>query len=127
MLGATVPGLESLTGIWGLTPIGFGLGTVALVFIGLATGMLYTRRQHLEIVGLLKDALAVKTTEAAEWKAAYDETSEQNGKLVGSLAIIPAFFTEVDAIRDESPPTGGDDRAAPRTRRPATGGRARQG
>jgi len=122
-----VPGLEALPGLWSLTPIGGFLGVVALVFIGLSTGMLYTRRSHLEVVGLLKDALKVAETSRDTWKAAYDETSTQLGEVVGALGIIPDFFSEVDAIRDESPPEGGDGDAAPqpRPRRPTSGRRAR--
>ena len=129
-MGSTAAaGLEALPGLWSLTPLGFGLGTLALLFIGLATGFLYTRRQHVEIVGLLKDALEVKATEAKEWKAAYTETSDQLGAVTEALGIIPDFFREVDAIRDEPEPEGGggEDAEPRRARRYPPAGRGRQG
>lgn len=112
-------GLEALPGLWSLTPLGFGLGTLALLFIGLATGFLYTRRQHLEIVGLLKDALEARKIENTELKAAYAESSAQVTRLTEALGIIPDFFAEVDAIRDEPKPGGENDGTTRRARRAA--------
>lgn len=117
---SAVPGLESLPGLWSLTPVGLALGCLALLFLGLATGWLYTRRQHQEIVGLLRDALKVKTDEATEWREAHKASSGQLTKVTEALGIIPDFFSEVDAIRDEPEPTGGGgDHAQPRRARRA--------
>jgi hypothetical protein len=47
-------------GLWGLTPIGFGIGVVALLYFLLATGRLITKSSHEREIAIYRGILANK-------------------------------------------------------------------
>jgi hypothetical protein len=74
-----------LPGLWSLSPIGFGLGVIALVYWLLISGRLIPRSSH-------ERELAAANLRGNEWKDAAlalekvnAEVRRQNGQLTGAL------------------------------------------
>lgn len=87
-----------LPGLWSLSPLAALVGFIVFLGIGLATGKLYTKGQHDEIVELHAERgrIQVKTIEKHEETIA-TQTS-QITKLVESNSITSSFFQRADFV-----------------------------
>jgi hypothetical protein len=72
-----------LPGLWSLTPLGFGIGVVALLYWLIATGRLIPRSTHLQL-------LAAANRRGDEWK----QTAEKNGELAAAVTAQNAELLE---------------------------------
>jgi len=101
-----------LPGLWSLTPIGFGIGVVAVFYWLLATGRLIPRSSH-------ERELAVANKRGDEWKetaleqrAVNAEVRSQNAKLIEANRVVESFLRAASPgpITDTQPrPPGGAD------------------
>lgn len=98
--------MESLPGLWSLTPIGLALGMIALLFILFNTGRLYTKRQHDEIISLLKDSRDEERASRKSWEEVAHEATEQVSLMAPELKIVGDFFTKVPVDRQRTPNAG---------------------
>lgn len=98
MLHAAVTGLETLPGLWSLTPIGFGLGALAFIFLGLGGGWLYTKRQHVEIVDLHKERHEIQKRTIEKHEQTIATQSKQLSDLIEANGITAAFFQKAEFV-----------------------------
>lgn len=93
-----------LPGLWSLTPLGFGIGVVALVYWLLVTGRILPRSSHeRELAAANKRGDEWKET-ALEGRRLIAEQSEQLGKFAEASKTPAEFFGTVMRA-------GGDSRA----------------
>lgn len=97
-----------LPGLWSLSPIGFGIGVVAVVYWLLITGRLIPKASH-------ERELAIANKRGDEWKETaleYQkvnrEIREQNGKLIKANEVVEAFLRSAGPSQgDTTVPVGG--------------------
>lgn len=92
--------MEALPGLWSLTPVGALIGFIVLLGWMLATGKLYTKAQHDEIVGLHEERAQTLTTAGDRLQSALTAANEQNKELLVAAGITADFFKRADTIRD---------------------------
>lgn len=97
-----------LPGLWSLTPIGFGIGVVALFYLLLATGRLIPKSSH-------ERELATANKRGDEWKeTALDsrklnrEITRQNTELLEGSRTVRAVLRSTQPDLDESTTPGGE-------------------
>lgn len=84
--------METLPGIWGLTPYGALLGVLVLLFWMIATGRLVPRKTHEEIV-------SQEHTRGDEWKQVAGERKQTiNSLIVQNTAMLEATKTTAKVI-----------------------------
>lgn len=84
--------MEALPGIWSLSPIAALVGVIVLLFWMLATGRLYTKSSHDEIVEPWKSS-------SQKWETVASEQSKQIGNMANTLGIIDDFFKKTSVRR----------------------------
>ena len=89
-----------LPGLWSLSPIGFGLGVIAVVYWLLITGRLVPRASHVR-------EMATEAKRGDEWKEtahSYRDANvlllEQNGGLIKANTVVEAFLRAADKQGD---------------------------
>lgn len=90
-----------LPGLWSLTPIGFGLGVVALVYWLLITGRLVPRSTHDRIV-------AVQKERGDEWKETALDLRKTNGVVVAQNTELIQSSKVVEQFLRAAGPSIGD-------------------
>jgi hypothetical protein len=98
--------MDPFSGIWSLTPVGLALGMIALLFILFNTGRLYTKRQHDEIVSLLKDSRDEERAGRKSWEDVAHEASGQVSLMAPELKIVGDFFSKVPLTQGTTPNSG---------------------
>jgi hypothetical protein len=103
---AAASGFE-LPGLWSLSPIGFALGVVALVYWLLVTGRLIPKSTHEALVGSERNR-------ANEWRASSDkfeqvntEIRKQNGSLIEANRVVESFLKASSNHLGDTQETGG--------------------
>jgi len=103
--------MESLPGLWSLTPLGGMIGTIVLFYILLARGNIITRGSH-------ERELAMANKRGDEWKetaletrAVNTEIRKQNTQLVEANRIVESFLRAASpgSIADTTSRPGGSD------------------
>ena len=85
--------METLPGIWGLTPYGAILGIVVLFFWLVATGRLVPRKTHEEIVSKEKQR-------ADEWRqVAIERKGTINSLVIQNTAMLEATKTTAAVVQ----------------------------
>lgn len=90
-----------LPGLWSLTPIGFGLGVVAIVYWLLISGRLIPRSSH-------ERELAVSNKRGDEWKETANTFRDANAILLGQNGDLIEGGKVVEAFLRASGPSQGD-------------------
>lgn len=96
-----------LPGLWSLSPVGFGLGVIVIVYWLLVTGRLVPKASH------DREMLTAKVR-GDEWKETaleYRKTNsvllEQNGGLIEANKVVGAFLRAASPDQGDTQLTGG--------------------
>lgn len=94
--------MDALPGLWGLTPIGFGLGVSAFVVIAVLRGSLIPRVTHEREINAERDR-------GNEWRESYlasqksvDVLLSQNSELMEGARTVKAVVNAAAPPLDES-------------------------
>lgn len=87
--------MESLPGIWSLSPLGALIGAVVLIYWLLASGRLIPRGTHDIIVGQERKRGDEWKETALDQRAVNHEIRKQNTTLIDSQRITAEFFAKV--------------------------------
>lgn len=91
--------METLPGIWSLTPLGALLGVLVLQFWLVATGRLVPRKSH-------EEAVTQERTRAEEWKTVAGERKNTiNSLVMQNTAMLEATKTTAAVVQALPVPT----------------------
>ena len=91
--------IELPASIWSLTPVGFAIGVVVLVYILIATGRLIPKSSHERELAMAEKRVEDAHKRGDEWKeTAHDQRAvnavlrTQNGQLIESQKVVESFL-----------------------------------